>query len=610
VENVSAHLAGTSSEDDLALLRGFVERGDRAALGTLFSRHADTAYRFALRLCRNTADAEDVLQSAFLEVFRRASAFRGGSSVRTWILGFVLNLSRNKAREEARRKVRQERTAAGALSASPGPAVDPEIAARVRRAVDELPDHYRAPVWLHYGEGLSPAEVAAVLDLSSDTVRKQLSRGIDQLRADLLPYGAALSVAAILPTLAVETAPPSVAASVAAMAPVALPAAASGVGVASKLAATVTAVVALATSATFLWWGGGEDERPRDMAEIERRVREWQPTPEERRFDEIGWVGTIAGSLRLARESGRPVFLLTQSGRINLGRSDGGSQFVRARALSDPRVIELLNSCFVPTYISNADYGDLGGASPEEKKLAMRIWAAAEQAKLPWGMDCIYLLEPADGRVRDTLPLSKASPDATWQWLKANRRTPPGAPVVKPSRQSVPPSAPPGALVLHLTARYLDAEGRVETRRLDFHEVPGEDWIVLSPEEARQFAPRPGESRALGAELAERLLTCAHPSDISVDIDPDGRNRIAVAEVTVTRVSRSFVRVEGRLEMRRTFAQLTPSSERTVTALLKGYVELEAGGSRIRSLRMATLSAVCGEHKYGVAIRSLGSGRD
>jgi RNA polymerase sigma factor (sigma-70 family) len=607
VENASAYRAGISGDDDLALLRGFVERGDRAALGALFSRHADTAYRFALRLCRYPADAEDVLQGAFLEVFRRASAFRGESSVRSWILGFVLNLSRNKAREEARRKARQERTAAETPSASPEAAVDPEVAARVRRAVDELPEHYRAPVWLHYGEGLSPAEVAVVLDLPKDTVRKQLSRGIEQLRAEILPLGAGLSVVAILPALAVETAPPAVAAALATMGPATLPAASSAAGVASKLAATVTAVIALTTSATFLWWGGGDDDRPRDFVEIERRVREWQPTPDERRFDEIGWVRTIAGSFQLARESGRAVVLLTQSGRINLGRSDGGSQFLRARALSDPRVIELLNSCFVPAYISNADYDDLGGASPEEKKLRTRIWVEAEQAKLPWGMDFIYLLEPADGRVKGTLQLSKATPDATRQWLEANRRTPPGATLVRPSRQSVPPPASSGALVLHLTARYLDAEGRVETHRPDFHEVPGEDWIVLSPDEGRQLAPPPGESRLLGIDLARRILTCAHPSDISVDIDPDGRNRIEVAELKATRASRSYVRLEGRLEMRRTFTQLTPSSERTLTAILKGFVELEAGGSGIRSLRMATLSASSGGQNFGVAIRSLGS---
>src|SRR5581483_1141676 len=355
--------------------------------------------------------------------------------------------------------------------------VDPEIAARIRRAVNDLPEHYRAPVWLHYGEGLSPAEVAAVLDLPADTVRKQLSRGIERLRAEILPPGVALGLMAILPALAVETAPPSAAASVATMATG--PASAPGLIAAPKLAATVAAALALASSATFLWWGDGRDELPRDLAEIERRVREWQPTPEERRFDEIGWAGSIDAALRLSRLSGRPVFLLTQSGRIQLGRSDGGSQFVRSRALSDPRVIGLLNSCFVPAYISNADYEPLGEAPVAEKRRRDRIFAEAERKELPWGMDCLYLLDPEDGRVKDALPLSKAAPDATRRWLEANRRAPAGAPLVAASRQWVPPPAPPGALVLHLTARYLDADGRRETRRPDFHEVPGEDWIVL-----------------------------------------------------------------------------------------------------------------------------------
>ena len=107
IENDRGNLAQASGDDDLALLRGFIERGDRAALGALFSRHADAAYRFALRLSRSPADAEDILQGAFLEVFRHASSFRGRATVRTWILGFVLHVSRNKAREEARRKARQ-----------------------------------------------------------------------------------------------------------------------------------------------------------------------------------------------------------------------------------------------------------------------------------------------------------------------------------------------------------------------------------------------------------------------------------------------------------------------------------------------------------------------
>jgi len=160
--------------DDLELLRRFAEQGDRAALGALFSRYADPAYRFALRLCGRSADAEDAIQSAFLEICRHAANFRGDSSVKTWILGFVLNACRSKAREETRRRSRQERAATAKESAAAGgDAIDQETADQVREAVEELPEHYRSPVWLHYAEGLSPAEVGAVLNLPADTVRKQ-----------------------------------------------------------------------------------------------------------------------------------------------------------------------------------------------------------------------------------------------------------------------------------------------------------------------------------------------------------------------------------------------------------------------------------------------------
>jgi hypothetical protein len=52
----------------------------------------------------------------------------------------------------------------------------------------------------------------------------------------------------------------------------------------------------------------------------DERVKEWQPTPQERRFDEIGWAKDIRAARKLAQQSGRPVFLFTMDGRINLGR--------------------------------------------------------------------------------------------------------------------------------------------------------------------------------------------------------------------------------------------------------------------------------------------------
>jgi hypothetical protein len=64
-----------------------------------------------------------------------------------------------------------------------------------------------------------------------------------------------------------------------------------------------------------------EAETPRAQFErVERRVRRWQPTADERRFDEIGWAGDLREAIRLARRLGRPVFLFTHDGHMNVGR--------------------------------------------------------------------------------------------------------------------------------------------------------------------------------------------------------------------------------------------------------------------------------------------------
>ncbi len=64
-----------------------------------------------------------------------------------------------------------------------------------------------------------------------------------------------------------------------------------------------------------------EDETPAEQfARVEGRVREWQPTAEERRFDEIGWASGVRDAIGIAMEHGRPVFLFTHDGHMNVGR--------------------------------------------------------------------------------------------------------------------------------------------------------------------------------------------------------------------------------------------------------------------------------------------------
>src|ERR1041384_5334411 len=124
---------GLGDPDDARLLQLFEMQGDRQALGLLFMRHADAAYRFALRLTGRPADAEDAVQTAFLQVIHHAATFKRESAVKSWILGFVLNASRRKAREEGRRRARQDEAAERNEAVLPTAPLDPELRARVQQ---------------------------------------------------------------------------------------------------------------------------------------------------------------------------------------------------------------------------------------------------------------------------------------------------------------------------------------------------------------------------------------------------------------------------------------------------------------------------------------------
>jgi RNA polymerase sigma-70 factor (ECF subfamily) len=594
---------GPSGAEDASLLRAFAEHEDRRALGLLFTRHADTAYRFALRLTGHPPDAEDAVQTAFLQVFHHAGSFKGESAVKSWILGFVLNACRTKSREERRRKERQDRAAEEKDLAASSPVADSEDREQVRRAVQDLPEHYRAPIWLHYAEGYTSGEVADALQIPEDTVRKQLSRGIDRLREVLAPTGAALSLAAILPTLAVETAPSTLTASLAGIASGSAPlATAVKVGAAAKFAAAGVAAMTIATTVSLFWWGERrENPRPPDRAEIDRLVREWQPTPEERRFDEIAWASGIQEAESLSQKSGRPVVLLTGSGRIEHGRADGGSLRMRAGPLSDPRVIDLLNGSFVPVFISNVDYDDQGSASSGERKELRRIWQEAHDSGLPSGMDLLYLLDSPSGGVLDSMYLSRATRESVAAWLEGHRRSSPGEPLVRPTPRSVPPPSTSNDLVLHVAARYLDEQGQVERVRTTYHEFPAEDWMVLSEPEWKGLLA----GGTVDPGLSRRFLTTFHPVDMSVGESPDGRNRFDETSLTVTFVSPSLARLDGRLRMARSFTQFSKTEERPIQATLQGYLETDPERSTIRSLRMIAKDASFGRERFAVALRSI-----
>jgi RNA polymerase sigma-70 factor, ECF subfamily len=170
-------------DDGDAILMERVRRGDARAFDALVMRHRTTAYRVAHRLVARREDAEDVVQEAFLSVLKYTDGFRRESAFRPWFLRIVANRARNLLRS---RKVRDaDEIPAEAPSPAPSPEWDAErreLAARIAAGVQRLDPVARQAVQLFYVDGLSGAEVAAVLNLSHGTVRWHLHRARARLR--------------------------------------------------------------------------------------------------------------------------------------------------------------------------------------------------------------------------------------------------------------------------------------------------------------------------------------------------------------------------------------------------------------------------------------------
>lgn len=170
---------------DEALLILFA-RGDRDAARHLTARLAPVAYRLALRMLRDAAEAEDVAQEAMLRLWRVAPDWRNGEArVTTWLYRVVSNLATDRLRR--RRNVGLD-DAPEPVSAAPGPGEALDQAARARAldaALATLPLRQRQAVVLRHLEGLSNPEIAAAMDVGVEAVESLIARGKRALVAAL-----------------------------------------------------------------------------------------------------------------------------------------------------------------------------------------------------------------------------------------------------------------------------------------------------------------------------------------------------------------------------------------------------------------------------------------
>lgn len=177
--------------------REFVQTQDAAALAAVFDAAAPRLLLVAMHLTRDVADAEDLVQTTFLEAIRGAERFDAARPVLPWL---VTILTRRAA--DLQRRRRPELGGSDPASCEPGPA---ELAERretidaIVRAVDGLPDPYHEVLALRFVHGLKVVEIARALRRPVGTVHAQLHRGLAMVRR-ALPNVVAGSVAALAMT--------------------------------------------------------------------------------------------------------------------------------------------------------------------------------------------------------------------------------------------------------------------------------------------------------------------------------------------------------------------------------------------------------------------------
>ena len=182
-------LAATKPEpapnSDLALAIA-AGKGDMTAFEKLYERHNRRVYSLCLRMTQNAAEAEDLAQEAFIQLFRKIGSFRGDSAFTTWLHRLTVNQCLMHFRK---RSVKLERTTeegetpvqvvSGTENPNSMPVVD-RIA--LDKALTQLPPGYRTVFVLHDVEGHEHEEIARMLGVAVGTSKSQLHKARMKLR--------------------------------------------------------------------------------------------------------------------------------------------------------------------------------------------------------------------------------------------------------------------------------------------------------------------------------------------------------------------------------------------------------------------------------------------
>lgn len=174
---------------------------DRAAFASEAMQFAPSLYTTALRMTRNPADAQDLVQETYLKAYRSFATFDAGTNLRAWLFRILTNTFINNYRSKQRRPQETELNDVENLylyhrlpqlaqlsSSAEDQLMDMFAGSEVREALENLPESFLLPVLLSDVEQFSYKEIAEILDVPIGTVMSRLHRGRKALQEALYEY--------------------------------------------------------------------------------------------------------------------------------------------------------------------------------------------------------------------------------------------------------------------------------------------------------------------------------------------------------------------------------------------------------------------------------------
>lgn len=193
-----------ASKTNTELFRIFVQENSKEAINIFFQNQMDLFYRVAFKYTKNSADAEDVLQAAFMSIMATAHQYKGLQTdeeklLQSWCLSVVVHCSLMKIRTDSNRRNRE--TNYSVANAKPfyeentmERTNENEIVhQKVKNAIFQLPEKYRIPIHLKYVEGFELDTIANILKLNANTLRSLIKRGLEKVSVQLKEENVTLS---------------------------------------------------------------------------------------------------------------------------------------------------------------------------------------------------------------------------------------------------------------------------------------------------------------------------------------------------------------------------------------------------------------------------------